>query len=202
MREERSRSIASTASNPMAFRTGLAIAHRLAAANGVRARLTRVPGVRYRRARTARAHHLRGHDPRGRGRKTARAADPRPRQAGRPVRRAVSADRLRAVELRQLRDQQDLGADAVQGRVAHAAPRARLAARAAARPLRRAGAGDDEPRPALVPGQRRRGLPEPGRDRERVARLRLRLRRRPHLQDGRRQMLQLHRDSAPRRRSR
>src|SRR6185295_3072075 len=97
--------------------------------------LTRVPGVRYRRTRTARAYHLRGHDPRGRGRKTARAPDPRPRQAGRPVRWALSADRLRAVELRQLRDQQDVGPDAVQGGVAHAAPGARLAARAAAGPL-------------------------------------------------------------------
>ena len=60
-----------------------------------------------------------------------------------------------------------------------------LAAGAADGPLRRARPGHHERRAAVVPRQRRRGLPEPRRPRERAADRGLRLRRRPHLSNGR-----------------
>ena len=79
---------------------------------------------------------------------------------------------------------QDRRADAVQEPQPRPPHRDDLAALAAARQLRHAGAGADAARAALVRGLGRRDLPEPQPDLRRAARLRLRVRRRPHLPHG------------------
>ena len=73
--------------------------------------------------------------------------------------------------------------DAVQEPQPRPPRRGHLAALDAVRQLRRAGAGPDAPRPALVLGLGRRDLPEPEPDLRRAARRDLRLRRRPRLPD-------------------
>jgi hypothetical protein len=97
--------------------------------------------------------------PRRRRGQAAHAADRRPCQAGRPVRRQLPADRLRAVEPRQRGHRPDLRADPVQVALAGPAHLADLADEQHPRPVRHAGAGAAAARPALVPGQRRRDLP-------------------------------------------
>ena len=122
--------------------------------------------------------------PRRRRGKASRAADGRPREARRPVRRQLPAGRLRALEPRQRRVPPDRGADPVQEPQPRPARRDDVAAVAAARQLRDARAGPDAPRAALVRGLGRRDLPEPEPDLRRAAGLHLRLRRRPHLPHG------------------
>ena len=82
--------------------------------------------------------------------KAPRAADGRPSEAGGPVRRQLSPDRLRALEPRQRRPAPDRGADAVQEREPRPSHRHHLAAVAAARELRHARPRADAPRPQLV----------------------------------------------------
>ena len=122
--------------------------------------------------------------PRRRRGQAARTTDRRPRQAGRAVRRQLPADRLRALEPRQRGVPADRRADAVQEPLAGPPHRDDVAAVAAARQLRHAGAGADAPRAALVLGLGRRDLPEPQPDPRRAARPRRRVRRRPHLPHG------------------
>ena len=129
------------------------------------------------------ARRLRDRAGRRRG-QAARAADARPRQAGRAVRRQLPADRLRALEPRQRRLPPDRRPHAVQEPLARPPHLDHLAAVAAARQLRRAGAGADAPRAALVRGLGRRHLPEPQPALRRAARHRDRVRRRPHLPHG------------------
>ena len=93
-----------------------------------------------------------------------------PGQAGRPVRRHLPPDRLRAVQPGQRRLSADRGADAVQVALARPAHLADLADVDAARQLRHAGAGPAAARPAVVPGQRRRDLPVDEPDQRRRAR--------------------------------
>ena len=87
--------------------------------------------------------------------------DARAQQAGRLLRGPLSADRLRALESGEQPLPEDQGADTVSCDLARAAHHALLVARLdAARPVHRAGAGGDEPRPHLVPRHRRRHLAE------------------------------------------
>ena len=117
-------------------------------------------------------------------RKAPGAADGRPGEAGGAFWRQLPADRLRALQPRQRRPAQDRGADAVQEREPRPPHRDHLAAVAAARQLRHAGARPDAPRAELVRRLGRRDLPEPQPDLRRAAELHLRLRRRPRLPDG------------------
>ena len=96
----------------------------------------------------------------------------------------LPADRLRAVQRRELRLPQDRRADAVQVAQPRPARHQDLADVDAARQLRHAGAGAAAGRQALVPRQRRRDLPVAQPDQRREARHRGRRRRRPRLPDG------------------
>ena len=96
----------------------------------------------------------------------------------------LPADRLRAVQRRQLRLPAGRRADAVQVAQPRPAHHPDLADVDDARQLRRAGAGPAAGRQALVPRQRRRDLPAPQPDQRREARHRRRRRRRPRLPDG------------------
>ncbi len=110
------------------------------------------------------------HRPGGRGGEAADAADRRPRQAGGAVRRHLPADRLRAVERRELRLPQGRRAHPVQVAQPGPARHPDLADVDHARQLRDAGAGAAAGRQALVPRQRRRDLPVPEPDPRREAR--------------------------------
>ena len=114
----------------------------------------------------------------------AHAADPRPGQAGGPLRRPLPPDRLRAVQPGQRRLPEDRGPHPVQEPQPRRAHLPDLAHVDAARQLRLAGAGPDAAGPAVVRGLGRRHLPEPQHRRRRAARLHLRVRRRPHLPHG------------------
>ena len=105
-------------------------------------------------------------------------------EAGRPVRRQLPADRLRALEPRQRGSAEDRSADAVQEPQPRPAHHDDVAPLAAARQLRHAGAGADAPRATLVRRLGRRDLPEPQPSLRRASEVHLRLRRRPHLPDG------------------
>ncbi len=109
----------------------------------------------------------------------------RPGQAGGAVRRHLPADRLRAVERRQLRLPQGRRAHAVQ--VAQPRPARDAQTWRMSTMLGNYVAPDAGPaarRQALVPRQRRRDLPEPQPDQRREARHRRGGRRRPRLPDG------------------
>ena len=88
------------------------------------------------------------------------AADRRPGQARGAVRRHLPADRLRAVQRRQLRLPQGRRAHAVQVAQPRPAHHDDVADVDPARQLRDAGAGAAAGRQALVPRQRRRDLPD------------------------------------------
>ena len=116
--------------------------------------------------------------------KAALAADRRPGQTGRPVRRQLPADRLRAVQPGQRRLPADLRADPVQVALARPAHHPDLADVDDARQLRHAGAGAAAARPALVHRQRRRDPAVVQPDLRRPARLHRGVRRRPRVPDG------------------
>ena len=145
---------------------------------------TRHPSVEPRGERMASRRRARDRARRRRG-QAADAADRRPRQAGRAVRRAVPAGRLRAVQPGQRRLPADVRADAVQVALARPAHHDDLADVDAARQLRHARCpAQQRLGPAVVHRQRRRDLPEPQPRLRRGARLRRRLRRRPRLPHG------------------
>ena len=111
------------------------------------------------------------------------SADQGTRQAGGPVRRQVPDRRFRSEQPHQLGHLLDLRADPVQEPVAAAAPARRLAVRGPAQePVHHSGAGPDALAGRdLVPGHRRRHLPEHQPDRAGRSARGGDLRRRPHL---------------------
>ena len=112
-------------------------------------------------------------------------ADARPRQAGGLFRRPVPHHRLRPEQLPQLGPPPHLHRHAVQVAVAQPPHPPGLEHRVGrARRVHRDPAAAEARRRALVPGHRRRRLPEPLLDRPREPALRRRARRRSHLQDG------------------
>ena len=146
----------------------------------------RSPGISWREPREDPAASRRPLDhPRRRDGRAPVSAHAGSRETRRPVRRPLPHHRFRAQQLHQLRPHEDQGPDAVQVELAHRAHHPHLAPQLRHRPVRGPRAGPDAPRTPLVPGDGGRGLPEPRPDLRRGARARLRVRRRPHLHDGR-----------------
>ena len=111
-------------------------------------------------------------------------ADGGPGETGRPVRRPVPADRLRAVQPGQRRHPEDLRAHPVQEPQPGPAHLHHVADELPARQLRDPGPGPAAARPALVHRLGRRHLPVDEPDQRRAAGHRGRLRRRPRVPDG------------------